>query len=252
MPRSVRSAAYAALGCALAVPLLVLVAYYVVPFRVWDAHVVDWFSSFEYTSPTSYVYTTVGHIAKAITFFAEPVPMLAIVALGCAYAVSRKRPADAVAALAVVGGANLTTQVLKHLLAHDRFEPFLDHAPDPTTFPSGHITSATAMVVALVWVTAPRHRRAVAAAGAAYVLLVGISVLILDWHFPSDILGALAVTGAWAFGVLAVYLYMGSGGRRLGRGARSRPVADELDDLGHDLVDVEVLRRVDAGDSGRP
>ena len=191
-------------------------------------------------------------VARAITFFAEPVPLLIIVGLGCAYAFVRKRPADALAAVVVVGGANLTTQVLKHVFAHDRTEPFLAHVPDLTTFPSGHVTGAASMVLAVIWTAGPARRRSVAWAGAAYVFLVGISVLVLEWHFPSDVFGALAVTGAWGFGVLSVY-FLATGRRPpSGRGARSGPVADQLDDLGHDLVDVEVLRGVDAGDTRRP
>lgn len=251
MPRTPRSAALAALSCALAIPILAACAFYVHPLRLADAHVFDWLSSLEYTTPTSYQYTAYGHVARAITFFAEPVPLLVIVGLGCAYALARKRPADALAAVVVVGGANLTTQILKHVFAHDRAEPFLAHVPDLTTFPSGHVTGAASMVLALIWAADAGRRRFVARAGAAYLFLVGISVLVLEWHFPSDVLGALAVTGAWGFAVLAVRLWLltGRASPPSGRGARSRPVADQLDDLAHDLVDVEVLRRVDAGDS---
>ncbi|MBS1844704.1 MAG: phosphatase PAP2 family protein [Actinobacteria bacterium] len=253
MPRTPRSAALAALCFALAIPILAVCAYYVVPLRLAEAHVFDWLSSLEYTTPTSYQYTVYGHVARAITFFAEPVPLLIVVSLGCAYAFVRRRPADALAGVVVVGGANLTTQILKHVFAHDRAEPFLAHVPDLTTFPSGHVTGAASMVLALIWAADPGRRRVAAWAGTTYLFLVGVSVLVLEWHFPSDVLGALAVTGAWGFGVLAVRLW--SAGRKpppSGRRAGSRPVADQLDDLGHDLVDVEVLRRVDAGDPGRP
>ncbi|MBS1863418.1 MAG: phosphatase PAP2 family protein [Actinobacteria bacterium] len=232
----------------MAIPVLAVLAYYVHPVRVVDAHVLAWFSRFEYTTPTSYVYTTTGHVARAITFFAEPVPLLVIVGFGCAYAVRRRRPVDAVAALVIVAGANLTTQTLKHLLTHDRYEPFLAHHPNMNTFPSGHVTAAATIVVALVWTAAPARRRAIAWVGAAYVVLVGISTFVLEWHFPSDVLGALAVTGAWTFGVLAVYLRLAERRLRLRRGSRPGALADQLDDLADDLADVEVLRRVDAGD----
>jgi membrane-associated phospholipid phosphatase len=28
--------------------------------------------------------------------------------------------------------------------------------------------------------------------------------MVLSWHYPSDVLGALLVVGAWAFAILAV------------------------------------------------
>ena len=144
-------------GARSAIPALAVLAYYVEPLRVAEARVLAWFSSHEFTTPTSYRYTLAGHLARAITFFAEPVPLLIIVALGCAYAVWRRRPLDALAAVTVVAGANLTTQVLKHVLAHDRYQSFLAHPPNPDTFPSGHVTGAATMIVALIWIAARRE-----------------------------------------------------------------------------------------------
>ena len=214
MPRTTRLASIAALGFAIAVPIVAALAYYVRPLRLADAHALHWFSSYEHTAA--------GTLAEIITFFAEAVPLLIIVAIGCAYAIRRARTVDAVAAVVIVAGANLTTQALKHLLAHDRFQAFLTNPPDMTTFPSGHVTGAATLVVALTWLVTPRLRRAVARAGAAYIVLVGFSVLVLEWHFPSDVLGALCVTGAWTCGVLAVYTYLASRRRHSG-GLRRAP-----------------------------
>jgi len=211
MPRIARSAA-AAVGLAAAVPLVAALAFYVRPIRLADAHAFDWLSSHKYTA--SYEYTALGHAAKSVIFFAEPVPMLTIVFLGCAWAVHQRRGADAVAALIVVAGANLTTQVLKHVFAHGRYEPFLKHAPDLETFPSGHVTGAASMVVAVIWVATPARRRTAAWLGFAYLVLAGLAVLVLEWHFPSDVIGAFCVAGSWAFAVLTGYLYLRRPGRQ--------------------------------------
>ena len=32
---------------------------------------------------------------------------------------------------------------------------------------------------------------------------VGFSVMVLSWHYPSDVLGGLLVVGAWAFAIIA-------------------------------------------------
>jgi membrane-associated phospholipid phosphatase len=205
VPRTARSAALVAGGFVAALPVVAVLAYYVRPVRLVDAHVLDWFAS--HGHPGYYEYTTAGHVAKAVIFFAEPVPMLVIVFLACASAIYRRRSADALAAILMVAGANLTTQVLKQVFAHQRFEAFLSHRPDLATFPSGHVTGAASMVVALIWVSSSSRRRLTASLGTAYIVMAGISVLLLDWHFPSDVIGALCVTGIWTFAVLSGYLY---------------------------------------------
>jgi membrane-associated phospholipid phosphatase len=211
VPKSPKSAALASLACVAALAVLVVLAYWVDPLQRADARLLSWFAEYEDTA--------LGSLATVITFFVEPVPLLVILAGACAFAIWRGRPADAAAALVVVAGANLTTQALKHLLAYERFQPFLINQPDLTTFPSGHVTGAVSIVVALAWVAPPQLRRRVLAWGSGFVVAVGLSVLVLEWHFPSDVLGAIFVTGAWAFGVLAVYLRLlprrpGLGGRR--------------------------------------
>ena len=39
--------------------------------------------------------------------------------------------------------------------------------------------------------------------GAGFVAAVGCSVLILSWHYPSDVLGGILVASAWGFAALA-------------------------------------------------
>lgn len=75
-------------------------------------------------------------------------------------------------------------------------------------FPSGHTTKATAvygMLAALLAATTPRWGRKVAVWTAAVVLagLVGLSRLYLGAHWLTDVLGGLALGGAWLLVVLA-------------------------------------------------
>lgn len=203
MPRSARQAVTAALACVAAFALVAAVDIWVDPVKTADARVLSWASDFSWHT---YQYDAAGEVAKRVVFFVDPLPLLAILALLCAYAVWRGRLVEAAAALTVVAGANLTTQVAKHLLAHDRNEPFLAHHPDSWTFPSGHVTAAASLIIAAAWVAPAEHRRAVLAWGAAYVVAVGVATLVLEWHFPSDALGGVLVALGWGFGVLAVYL----------------------------------------------
>ena len=75
-------------------------------------------------------------------------------------------------------------------------------AYDGLSFPSGHSSGiATLVTIALVlaWPRLPARRRRIAlAAGAALVVLVGLTRMWLGVHFLSDVLGGWAFGAAWA------------------------------------------------------
>jgi undecaprenyl-diphosphatase len=72
---------------------------------------------------------------------------------------------------------------------------------DSLSFPSGHSSGiATLVTIALVlaWPRLPgRQRRLALAAGAALVVLVGLTRMWLGVHFLSDVLGGWAFGAAW-------------------------------------------------------
>jgi membrane-associated phospholipid phosphatase len=89
------------------------------------------------------------------------------------------------------------------------------------SFPSGHATSSMAVVAAAVVLAWPSRRRWPAvAAGAAFVVLVGLSRVALSVHYPSDILGGWALSLAC---VALVWLVV----RALGPGERPPPAVAE-------------------------
>ena len=59
------------------------------------------------------------------------------------------------------------------------------------------------LALAAVVVAPARMRVPVASAAAAYVIAVSTSILVLRWHFPSDVLGGLLVASGSFFGTLA-------------------------------------------------
>jgi membrane-associated phospholipid phosphatase len=182
-------------GCAGALVLLALIAYGINSAQSADAILLAKFISLN---------GSVGSLAEPIAHLGDPLPLLAMLAGACGLALWRRRPLDAAAAVAVVAGANLTTQVLKVALAHPRFQPVLgNHQLGPIAFPSGHATAATSIAIAFAIVVPHEWRAAVAAVGACLVIAVGCSVMVLAWHFPSDVLGGVLVAGGWGFAVLA-------------------------------------------------
>ena len=136
-------------------------------------------------------------------------------------ALLRGRPRLAVAAGVVLLGANVTTQVVKD--AVDRPDLVYGWWTEPGAFPSGHTTVAMSLAMALMIVVPPGLRWVAAAGGCAYAAGVGIAVLALDWHRPSEVLGAYLVVAAWTGLVMAVLTLAGEDPARepgrLGRAA---------------------------------
>lgn len=111
-------------------------------------------------------------------------------------ALLRRRPALALRALILVGAANLTTQILKELLARPNLGVsfLLDNS-----YPSGHTTFAASIAVSLVLVAPRGFRSAAAVFGWAWTSLMGILVIALGWHRLADVIGAILVVAVWSF-----------------------------------------------------
>jgi membrane-associated phospholipid phosphatase len=203
------------IACACALVLLALVAYGIDAAQRADATLLTKFTARE---------GSVGPLADAIAHLGDPLSLLVLLAAACGIALWRGRPLDAAAAVVAVAGANVTTQVLKVALAHPRYQAVLGYDQmGPVAFPSGHATAATSIVIAFAFVVAPEWRPAVAVVGACFVAAVGCSVMVLAWHFPSDVLGGILVASGWGFAVLALRrVVAGSGSGRRAQ-ASSRP-----------------------------
>jgi membrane-associated phospholipid phosphatase len=143
-------------------------------------------------------------LASAVTILGDPPALLVMLALACAVGWVRGRPRSVVAALAVVAGANLTTQIFKLALAHPHARQLLGADQlEWDGFPSGHETAVVSIAIAFAFVVPARLVPVVAALGACLAAAMGWSVLVLNWHYPSDVVGGILVAGAWGFAVLA-------------------------------------------------
>lgn len=185
------------------------------------------------------VYDATSDLLATISVSSLALLGLAIMAL----ALLRGRPGLALGAGALVLGANVTTQVLKRELPR----PDLLGAGGPGgSYPSGHVTVAVSLAAALVLVAPPAARWGAAAIGAVYAGGVGVAVIALDWHRPSDVLGAQLVAVGWA-GLAAAAL---AAGRRR-RGPARAPSRGAVVATGAlvaafaAVVAVEASRRVD-------
>ena len=120
---------------------------------------------------------------------------LAVVLLA-GQALYRRRLVLALVAAIVIGGAVVTTEILKHVLLQR--PDLIGRAPFANTFPSGHATVAFAVGVAATLVVPPRARRLIALIAVLYAIAVAVALVAAGWHRPSDVAGGLFVVIAWA------------------------------------------------------
>lgn len=108
-------------------------------------------------------------------------------------ALVRRRFAAAGAAVLIVGGANVTTQLIKVMVDRPNFGD-----GSHNSLPSGHTTVVVSIVLAALLV-APVGLRALAVLlGSFAIVFIGMSTVVAGWHLPSDVLAAMTVTLAWA------------------------------------------------------
>lgn len=117
-------------------------------------------------------------------------------------ALSRRRWALAGAALVLVAGANLTTQVLKHHV--------LERIPGAgvNTLPSGHTTVSLSLVLAAVLVAPASWRRMLTPLAGFIATFVAAGTIAGHWHRPSDVLAAQAVCLGWTAIVVALVVLL--------------------------------------------
>jgi hypothetical protein len=97
--------------------------------------------------------------------------------------------------LVLAGGANLTTQALKALVAGGPRPPDM---LESATWPSGHMTAATTVALCCVLLAPARLRLPVAVLAAGWIVAIANAILITGSHHPSDVLAAMLVAGGWA------------------------------------------------------
>jgi membrane-associated phospholipid phosphatase len=143
-------------------------------------------------------------LANDVAHLADPLPFGVFTIVLASIALYRGRPRHALAVIVLLVGASAVGQTLKVLLQHERMHPFLGHTQlDAISFPSGHATASMSLAFAAVLVAPAAWRPLVATAGAVFAVAVSESIMLLAWHFPSDVVGGFLVATASAFMVIA-------------------------------------------------
>jgi len=121
-----------------------------------------------------------------------------------AIALARRRGWRALAVTGLLAVTGITTQLLKHALAQPRLEHWLPEQVATNSWPSGHSTAAMTLALCAILVAPPALRASAAMLGGAFAVGVGYAVLVLGWHYPSDVLGGFLVAGLWTSLAVAV------------------------------------------------
>jgi len=211
MRLTARSPLLAAAACFLAFAAVLACAYAIAPIGRLDAIALNGLMGLDglFSYPVDHV----------LTRSADPQPVMLMLAALFAWGWALGRRREALGAVALVAGANVTGLILQVALAHPRFHPILaGNQVGAEAYPSGHATSAMSIALAAVLVAPVRLRVAVASGAAAYVIAVSTSLMVLGWHFPSDVLGGLLVSSGFFF--LAVAAIRVGAARQVGVAAQ--------------------------------
>jgi undecaprenyl-diphosphatase len=155
---------------------------------------------------------------QGITWFGSLMVLLPLTVVAALLLWRGRRRREAGFLVFAVLGSSALSHVFKLWVARPRpdlFPTWLD-MPGDWSFPSAHTMQATA--AALAWLLVVRRSRAFWAIllGLA-VLLVGLSRLYLQVHFPSDVVAGILAATLWVAGLHALLLQPASGGHRKSR-----------------------------------
>jgi membrane-associated phospholipid phosphatase len=132
---------------------------------------------------------TVGSVSLAMGVIAA----LGLVTL----ALARGGPGLAAALVVLLGGANVTTQLLHDQLGRPDLLAGAAYATG-NSFPSGHVTLVASLALASLLVVPRGLRTPVAVVVAALIAAVGTSTITAGWHRLADVVGGILIALAWA------------------------------------------------------
>lgn len=173
------------------------------------AHEWAWLVSLDLAGFTGFLSARSSWIESAswrLVDLGDPREVALITLALAALAMARGRPRVALAVLVLVAATSVSSQVIQALnvpWAYPREVPALDRTIDAEAYPSGHATAAMTLALAAVLVSPRAARPAAAVLGALLALAVGVSTIVIEWHFPSDVLGGYLLATAWTSLVVA-------------------------------------------------
>lgn len=183
-------------GCAALFALVVFAAYVFGPTKSLDEAGFNGFVELHHH--------WVRELSWRLSDFGDPPQVALITLILAAVCLVRGRPRSAVAVVGLVAATSVSSEVLKVLLSHPRYPSAIHYTLGPEALPSGHATAAMSLALAGVLAAPRKGRLAAAIVGAVLALGVGAAVIVIQWHFPSDVIAGYLLATGWALTILAV------------------------------------------------
>ncbi len=190
MLRRPRTALLGALACLAGLAFTGMVTYLVPAAQVHDSASLSGFAGFDRPRISPWL-DHIAHLADPDTY-----ALLGGAVVLLALARHRWRMAIAIGLLLFLAPA--TTELLKPLVASPRPNEWLGgYRINAASWPSGHSTAAMTIALASVMAAPAVARPFAAVGGGLFAVSVSFSLLALQWHFPSDVIGGYLVAGGW-------------------------------------------------------
>lgn len=162
--------------------------------RTWDLRTLDWFAA-QHSPALDAMFTTITWLGSLWLLLPLALALIATLAV-------RGHAAVAARFAAAFGGAIAISYSAKFWVGRERppaLESLVAMPADPS-FPSSHAMQITAFGLAMAWMLAPiPQRRIWLTLAISAILLVGLSRLYLQVHFPSDVLAGTAAAALWCY-----------------------------------------------------
>ncbi|MDB5205655.1 MAG: phosphatase family protein [Flavisolibacter sp.] len=162
----------------------------------------DWFDMKVFTFLKSFSSPLLIQFFKAITFFGSSSFLFPawLILIGLLFFTHRKKEALDIAALAIT--STLLMYGLKALFARHRPELPLFHELTTYSFPSGHSLSSLVFCSAIIWLVwqsawQAKWKWLLSVLLLAFSVAIGISRVVLRYHYASDVVGGFSLGMAY-------------------------------------------------------
>ncbi|MDR5822877.1 phosphatase PAP2 family protein [Caballeronia sp. LZ043] len=136
-----------------------------------------------------------------VTHLGDPWLLTLLCACACVALLSARRAGLAVYLAAATGVGALINHALKSLMGRARPSGALVPLPESFAFPSGHtfgsIVCYGMCAYMLMRIAPTRWDALIVALACLFVLIIGVSRIVIGVHFPGDVIGGFAAGGAW-------------------------------------------------------
>jgi membrane-associated phospholipid phosphatase len=154
-------------------------------------------------------HSAINDVANVVVNLVSPGPYAVILLAYIVYMLRRRELALLYIVPAAMLGASASTEIVKQIFAHYRAFEWVGpgHRIGAASWPSGHATAAMMVALAAILIAPAARRYRVAPFACAFALAVAFSLLILAWHFPSDVVGGFLMAALWTAFALAALAY---------------------------------------------